>query len=190
MEISLSLLSFLALSAGVTPLFAITAATPSDRRFRLPRLFGYLVASTSACSSQPAASMGFSLDYGSTRPLSQHIQRNGNRRERAAHSARQVLGIERCIRCYGCKRHSDRHQFRAACWRRAGEQHSDSARIGHGTATRVPLSATRSGSSSVVASTSHLSRSSQRILDELYRPGWREIYDTAFGADPKATNFV
>ena len=58
------LFSLLALSASVTPLFAITVTTPSNGA-PVTSPFS-LVASTGACGSQPAVSMGYSLDYGST----------------------------------------------------------------------------------------------------------------------------
>ena len=56
--------AILALLSGIAPASAITVATPENGA-QLTSPFS-LVASTTSCGTEPAVSMGYSLDYGAT----------------------------------------------------------------------------------------------------------------------------
>lgn len=178
------LLSVLALSASVSPLFAITVTTPSNGA-QVTSPFS-LVASTSTCGSQPAASMGYSLDYGSTSIVS------------TSFSAMVIAG-------------NGSHILHVKCWGTSGASGVTDLNITVNSASSAPPSGvvfansiqtlpnwqwnndpgtpgTSTGSSSVVASPS-LSGAARQFSMSFTNQGG-EIFHTTFGVDPNATHFV
>lgn len=177
-------LPLLALAAGVSPLFAITVTTPSNGA-QLTSPFT-LTASTTSCGSQPAVSMGYSIDYGATTIVS------------TSFSAMVVAG-------------DGPHVLHVKCWGSggavadapldisivppptgppAGVKTSNSIQALPGWAWNddpgTPGSA--SGTSAVVASPS-LSGAARKYSMSFTNLGG-EIFHTAFGADPNSVNFI
>ena len=178
------LLSVLALSASVTPLFAITVTTPSNGA-PLTSPFP-LVASTSACGSQPAVSMGFSLDYGSTTIMP------------TSFSAMVIAG-------------NGQHVLHVKCWGSSGASGVTDVNVTVIPASFAPPSGvvqvnsihtlpgwtwnndpgtpgTASGTSSLVTSPS-LSGAARRYSMSFTNLGG-EIFHTTLGVDLNATHFV
>ena len=178
------LFSLLALSASVTPLFAITVTTPSNGA-PVTSPFS-LVASTGACGSQPAVSMGYSLDYGSTAIMP------------TSFSAMVIAG-------------NGQHTLHVKCWGSSGASGVTDVNITVVSASSAPPSGVvqansiqtlpgwawnndpgtpgaASGSSTLVSSPSLSGAARQYSMSFTNLGG--EIYHTTFGADPIATHFV
>jgi len=178
------LFSLLALSASVTPLFAITVTTPSNGA-PVTSPFS-LVASTGACGSQPAVSMGYSLDYGSTAIMP------------TSFSAMVIAG-------------NGQHILHVKCWGSSGASGVTDVNITVVSASSAPPSGVvqansiqtlpgwawnndpgtpgaASGSSTLVSSPSLSGAARQYSMSFTNLGG--EIYHTTFGADPNATHFV
>lgn len=177
-------LPLLALVASVSPSFAITVTTPSSGA-PVTSPFS-LVASTSACGSQPAVSMGYSLDYGSTTIVP------------TSFSAMVIAG-------------NGQHILHVKCWGSSGASGDTDVDITVVPVTAAPPSGIvlangiqtlpgwawnsdpgtpgiATGSSAVVASPS-LSGAARQYSMSFSNLGG-EIYHTTFGADPNSTHFV
>lgn len=178
------ILSLLALSASVATLHAITVTTPSNGA-PVTSPFS-VVASTSVCGSQPAVSMGYSLDYGSTSivPIS--------------FSAMVIAG-------------NGQHILHVKCWGSGGAAGDLDVNITVVPASSAPPSGVvlansiqtlpgwtwnndpgtpgvASGSSGLVSSPSLSGAARQYSMSFTNLGG--EIYHTVFGADLNATHFV
>ena len=178
------ILSLLALSASVTPLFAITVTTPSNGA-QLTSPFA-LAASTTTCGSQPAVSMGYSMDYGATTIVSTSF-------------SAMVIGGDGA------------HILHVKCWGSKGavvDQQLDITVVAPSAALPPDVVTTNSiqtlsdwkwnsdpgtpgastGSSGIVASPSLSGAARQYSMSFTNLGG--EIYHATFGADPNSTHFV
>ncbi len=176
--------SLLALVLSVVPASAITVSTPSNGS-QLTSPFT-LVASTSACGSQPVSAMGYSLDYGSTTI------------EPASFAAEVIAG-------------NGSHTLHVKCWGASGASDVTDLNITVGATKQiVPPSITvannlqslptwvynndpgTSGGSwgwSGVVSSPSLSGSARQYYIGFSNSGG-EIFHTTFGADTTSTHFV
>ncbi|MGC1460857.1 MAG: hypothetical protein WA802_01565 [Terracidiphilus sp.] len=176
--------TLLTLMGGVCPAMAITVTTPSNGA-RLTSPFT-LTANTATCGSQPAVSMGYSLDYGATTVVP------------TSFNALVIAG-------------NGQHVLHVKCWGSKGAAVDDPLEV-----TVVPPSpappativtansiqtlpgwewnddpgtpGASSGSSTIVASPS-LSGAARRYSMSFTNLGG-EIYHTTFGTDPNSTHFV
>lgn len=179
------LLTPLLLLAGVAPAAsAITIATPSNGS-QVTSPFA-LTAGTTTCGSQPAVSMGYSLDYGSTAIVS------------TSFNAMVIAG-------------TGQHILHVKCWGSSGAVEDDQVNINvlpPNPATPSGVIAANSlqtlsqwawnsdpgtpgfsiGSSAIVAAPS-LSGAARKYSMSFKNLGG-EIFHTTFGADPNSTHFV
>src|ERR1039458_9219155 len=168
------LLPLLALAASVVPSFAITVTTPSNGA-PVTSPFS-LVASTSACSSQPAVSMGYSLDYGSTTivPTSFSAMVIAGSGQHILHV--KCLGSSGAsgwgVGCGGLKHSSPPRHFRAAFRNRAGKQHPNPAGMDMEQRPGNPRSRQRFQQP---GGFTFIERSGQTVFHELYQPGRRNL---------------
>src|SRR5450631_4228424 len=176
-------LPLLALAVSVVPSFAISVTTPSNGATVVSPFS--LVASTSACSSQPAVSLGYSLDYGSTAIVP------------TSFSAMVIAG-------------TGQHVLHVKCWGSSGAAAVKDLNI-----TVIPASSAPSGvvlansiqtlpgwawnndpgtpgissGSSTLVNSPSLSGTARQYSMSFTNLGG-EIYHTTFGVDPNATHFV
>lgn len=178
------LFASLALACSVVPASAITVATPYNGA-QLTSPFT-LVANTNACGSQPAVSMGYSIDYGSTII------------EPTTFSAMVIAG-------------NGQHILHVKCWGSSGAADATDLNITISTTTQGPPAAISIASNlqsltswawnydpatpggswgwSGVVNAPSLSGSARQYYIGFSNSGG-EIYHTTFGSDPNSTHFV
>jgi hypothetical protein len=176
--------AMLALVCSAVPAFAITVTTPTaDQRLESPFM---LTASTTTCGGQPAASMGYSIDYGETTI------------ETTSFSALVIAG-------------NGTHILHVKCWGTSGAAGDTDLDIDVVPAAADPpatvpatsniqslstwewnndpaTGGSSSGSSELVSSPS-LSGSA-REFSVSYSNSGGEIFHTTFGSDPTSLHFV